>query len=96
MKTAKIILILTFLVCYYNNLFSESNLLYEKYKYNKNIKNDDRILSGFKEADWITFLGGKNNDAIKSIIVDDEDNIIIAGYTSSNDFATTSDAFQKI
>lgn len=95
MKTAKIILILTFLVCYYNNLFSESNLLYEKYKYNKNIKNDDRILSGFKEADWITFLGGKNNDVIKSIIVDDEDNIIIAGHTSSSDFAITSDAFQK-
>ena len=95
MKTAKIILILTFLVCNYNNLFSESNLLSEKYKYSKNKNNDNKILSGFKEADWITFFGGNNKDVIKSIIVDDDENIIVAGHTSSTDLTVTNDAFQK-
>ena len=41
---------------------------------------------------WSTFMGGKGNDALYSIKVDDNDDIIVGGGTTSDDLPTTTNA----
>ena len=42
-----------------------------------------------------SFLGGKCNDAITGIAVDDHENVVVTGSTVSQDFPTTGNAFDK-
>ncbi len=44
---------------------------------------------------WCTYFGGSSIDYINSIDMDIFNNIIISGYTMSNDFPVTLDAFQS-
>jgi len=46
------------------------------------------------ELEWSTFCGGKNIEYSHGIAVDDQNNIVITGETSSNDFPTL-DGYQK-
>lgn len=40
-----------------------------------------------------TFLGGSNFDAVKDVVVDNQGNVYVAGYTTSTDFPTIPGAF---
>jgi hypothetical protein len=44
---------------------------------------------------WSTFLGGSGTDIPLSLALDSEENLIIAGNTSSNDLPTTEGAFKR-
>ena len=43
-----------------------------------------------------TFLGGRCNDAITGIALDDQDRIFVTGSTVSNDFPTTAKAYDRV
>ena len=43
---------------------------------------------------WSTYLGGNGDDAVYSIDVDKDYNLLVCGGTNSTDFATTPEAFQ--
>jgi len=38
---------------------------------------------------WSTFLGGSKDDAIFSMKIDEEENVVVCGFTKSNNFPTT-------
>ncbi len=43
---------------------------------------------------WSTFIGGSDLEVIEAVEIDEEDNIVICGSTSSNNFPVTDDALQ--
>ncbi|MFW9923672.1 MAG: SBBP repeat-containing protein [Candidatus Thorarchaeota archaeon] len=47
------------------------------------------------EVLYSTFLGGSGNDFAYGMDVDSEDHLIVSGHTASNDFITTTDAFDS-
>lgn len=57
----------------------------------------DPTKTGTQSLVYSTFLGGTNGgegEVINGLAVDDNDNAVVAGSTSSSDFPTTADAFQ--
>ncbi|MCX7737640.1 MAG: T9SS type A sorting domain-containing protein [Candidatus Kapabacteria bacterium] len=44
---------------------------------------------------YSTYFGGEYDDFYESLVVDSEDNVIVSGYSSSPNYFTTSDAYQK-
>jgi hypothetical protein len=44
---------------------------------------------------YATYLGGSNNDQIAGLAVDGSGNVYVTGWTSSTNFPTTSNAFQR-
>jgi hypothetical protein len=44
---------------------------------------------------YSTYLGGSDNDEVRKIALDSKNNVILTGYTLSNDFPITSDAVQR-
>jgi hypothetical protein len=44
---------------------------------------------------WSTFFGGNDHEVVWDLFIDPFDNILICGRTSSSDFPTTSNAFQR-
>ncbi|MCE7734090.1 MAG: hypothetical protein GPJ54_04370 [Candidatus Heimdallarchaeota archaeon] len=60
--------------------------------------NQDGFLSKLNENGtilWSTFLGGSDLDVVTSLAVDSQDNIVVAGYSESINFHTTTGAFQE-
>lgn len=51
--------------------------------------------SMLQNLQWSTFLGGGNNDALYSIKLDDDDNVVVGGGTISGDLPTTPNALFK-
>ncbi|BDZ71374.1 SBBP repeat-containing protein [Methanobacterium petrolearium] len=49
---------------------------------------------GTDDLKYSTFLGGSDDDGGQGIAIDNNGTIYITGYTASNDFPTTSDAYQ--
>jgi len=49
---------------------------------------------GTSDLKYSTFLGGTDDDSGQSIAIDDNGTIYITGYTASNDFPTTTDAYE--
>lgn len=45
---------------------------------------------------WSTYLGGSGDDAVYSIDTDEEYNVVVCGGTTSNNFTTTSNAYQRL
>jgi hypothetical protein len=43
-----------------------------------------------------TYIGGSNSDSLESIEIDDDGDIIVVGYTVSQDFPTTSGVIQEV
>lgn len=48
-----------------------------------------KLSSNLSTLMWSTYLGGSNNDAAYSVVVDDTYNVYVTGGTSSNNFPTT-------
>ena len=46
------------------------------------------------EIQWSTYLGGSSGDEVRSVTVDTDNNIIVVGNSSSNNYPTTSGAIQ--
>ncbi|MFT6845143.1 MAG: hypothetical protein ACJAUV_001334, partial [Flavobacteriales bacterium] len=71
------------------------------YQGNKN-GGKDGFICKFDNSDvacnvlWSTFIGGSASDIIYKVDVDDENDIFITGFTSSDDFPVTSPAIQTI
>jgi hypothetical protein len=55
----------------------------------------DMTKSGEASLVYSTYLGGTDNDEVHKISLDANNNIILTGYTLSNDFPVTSDAVQR-
>ena len=53
------------------------------------------INKNLSKIEYSTFIGGDSTDQVNSIIVEDADNIILAGQTKSPNFLITSDALYK-
>ena len=49
-----------------------------------------------KNFTYSTYIGGSEEDVGNGIIVDDDKNIYITGYTESSDFPVTADAYQSV
>ncbi|TAL70507.1 MAG: T9SS type A sorting domain-containing protein [Bacteroidetes bacterium] len=45
---------------------------------------------------WSTYIGGKDYDFARAICIDSSQNVIVSGYTNSNDFPTTVGAYERI
>lgn len=59
---------------------------------------DDVVLMSMDENGqyrWATYLGGDSIDAGQAVVYNEKDEILISGYTKSNFFAVTADAYQK-
>jgi len=68
--------------------------------YQRNIGgNDDAFIAGLNAEGsalvYSTYLGGSNNDWARALFPDGAGGVLVAGYTSSNDFATTEGAYQR-
>jgi hypothetical protein len=55
----------------------------------------DMTLSGEPSLIYSSYLGGSDNDEVRKISLDSKNNILVTGYTLSNDFPVTSDAVQR-
>jgi hypothetical protein len=55
----------------------------------------DMTQSGEASLVYSTYLGGSDNDEVRKISLDAKNNVILTGYTLSNDFPVTSDAVQR-
>jgi hypothetical protein len=55
----------------------------------------DMTQSGEKSLVYSTYLGGSDNDEVRKISLDAKNNVILTGYTLSNDFPVTADAAQR-
>ena len=44
---------------------------------------------------WSSYLGGNKDDAIYSLAIDNYDNVFVTGGTNSNNFLTTTNAYQS-
>jgi hypothetical protein len=55
----------------------------------------DMTQSGEASLVYSTYFGGSDNDEVRKIALDAKNNIILTGYTLSNDFPVTSDAVQR-
>ena len=55
----------------------------------------DMTKSGEASLVYSTYLGGSDNDEVRKISLDANNNILLTGYTLSNDFPITSDAVQR-
>jgi len=54
-----------------------------------------KLTSGGEELAFSTFLGGNDNDYSNSIMLDNQGNVVVTGYTKSVNFPVTNDAYQK-
>jgi hypothetical protein len=54
----------------------------------------DMTKSGEASLVYSTYFGGSNNDEVRKIALDAHNNVILTGFTLSNDFPTTADAVQ--
>jgi hypothetical protein len=55
----------------------------------------DMTQSGEASLVYSTYFGGSDNDEVRKIALDAKNNIILTGYTLSDDFPVTSDAVQR-
>jgi Beta-propeller repeat len=55
----------------------------------------DMTKSGEPSLVYSTYLGGSDTDEVRKIALDAKNNVILTGYTLSNDFPVTSDAVQR-
>jgi hypothetical protein len=55
----------------------------------------DMTQSGEASLVYSTYFGGSDNDEVRKISLDAKNNVILTGYTLSNDFPVTSDAVQR-
>jgi hypothetical protein len=55
----------------------------------------DMNQSGEASLVYSTYFGGSDNDEVRKIALDAKNNVILTGYTLSNDFPVTSDAVQR-
>ncbi len=76
-----------------NNNIIVGGRIWDGYKFSQNIGYVSKIKST-SEIDWMFFFNIKET-TVKSVIVDSNDNIIVAGYTTSVDFPTTPGAFNE-
>jgi len=68
----------------------ENNLYYSCSDYTGN-----NLLEIITKIDWITFLGGSGLDMNRSVRTDSNNDVIITGFTRSNNFPITTGAFQS-
>lgn len=54
-----------------------------------------KIAAGGRRVVWSTYLGGSGDDAARSIAVDEQGNVYVAGVTRSENFPVTAAAFQR-
>jgi hypothetical protein len=54
-----------------------------------------KISADGSELLYGTYFGGSDEDAVRDLVIDDEDNIILLGHTESTDFMTTPGAYQR-
>ena len=54
------------------------------------------LSSDLSKLNWSTYLGGSGSDVVLSLKLDRQDNIFVAGGTTSNDFPTTSGVYKPL
>ena len=55
-----------------------------------------KIAPGGTGVDYVKFLGGSSNDCSSGVAVDEDYAVYLTGYTYSNNFPTTSGAFDRV
>jgi hypothetical protein len=79
----------------YSDNFPVTKNAYQKFMRGKQDGFYTIISENLSRIEYSTFIGGDSTDQVNSVLVDDAENIILAGQTKSPDFPVTSDAIYE-